>query len=318
MKKGEKLTITKKQKQRLVDLYASSMSKKEAQETLAKEFNCTTRTIRNLAKELNLNNTIQNVPDKDILVYDIETSRIEASLWWTGKQYVNYKSVNTDPKIISISYKWLGNDKVHALTWDKDHCDKAMLEKFLPIYNRATMVIGQNNNSFDNKCIATRAAKHRLLINRFVKSFDIYTMAKSQFRLLSYSMAYMSKYFGLTPKLEHEGIKMWEMVEKGTLEQQKEYLKKMVDYNVGDIITTEELYLTLRPYFKTVTNRAVQGALPKWACPITGSKNVELFDTIWTEMGTVQRILYCKESNHQFKVSNKTYMDFLDRYKTNY
>ena len=187
------------------------------------------------------------------------------------------------------------------------------MTKFLKEYNKASMVIGQNNNSFDNKWINTRAAKHGLHITRFVKSFDIYRMAKRYFRLPSFSMAYMAKYFGLTLKQSHEGIFMWDMIEEGTPAEQKEYLKKMVDYNKGDIVTTEELYLTLRTYFGTVTNKAVQGGLPKWCCPVSGSSNVKLLKTIFTEQGTVQRILFCEDSRHQYKVNNKTYMDFLQR-----
>ena len=87
----------------------------------------------------------------------------------------------------------------------------------------------------------------------------------------------------------------------------------MVDYNKGDIVTTEELYLTLKPYFANVTNKAVASGLEKWACPVSGSTNVKLLKTIFTEMGTVQRVLYCEESKHQYKVNNKTYMDFLQR-----
>ena len=188
-----------------------------------------------------------------------------------------------------------------------------MLASFLKEYNRASVVVGQNNNSFDNKWINTRAAYHRLGVDRFVKSFDIYRMAKRYFRLPSFSMAYMAKYFGLTLKQSHEGIHMWDMVEYGTKEEQKEYLQKMVDYNKGDIVTTEELYLTLKPYFASVTNNAVAKGLPKWCCPITGSRDVKLKKTIFTEMGTVQRILYCEESKHQYKVNNKTFMDFLQR-----
>ena len=188
-----------------------------------------------------------------------------------------------------------------------------MVAKFLKEYNKASMVIGQNNNSFDNKWINTRAAKHCLFVDRFVKSFDIYRMAKRYFRLPSYSMAYMAKYFGLTPKLSHEGMLMWEMIEYGTKEEKKEYLQKMVDYNVGDIVTTEELYLTLRTYFGSVTNKAVQSGLPKWACPVSGSLNVKHKKTIFTEMGTIQRVLYCIDSEHQYKVSNRTYQDFLER-----
>jgi uncharacterized protein YprB with RNaseH-like and TPR domain len=307
------LKLTKNQKQRFIDLYSSSKPKSEVQRILSEELDMSERNVRNMAKSMNLYSVWQNTANDKILVYDIETSRLSADLWWTGKQYVNYKQVTKEPKIISISWKWIGEDKVYAATWDENQCDKLMLEKFLKYYNEASFVVGQNNNAFDNKWVKTRAAKHRLMVSRFVKSLDIYRLAKNNFRLISYSMDYMAHFFGLTPKQKHEGMIMWEMVENGTKKQQKEYLKKMVDYNKGDIVTTEELYLTLKPYFKAVTNKAVESGLPKWCCPVSGSKDVKLYKTLFTEMGTVQRILYCESSSHQYKVSNKVYMDYLDR-----
>ncbi|MCP4354350.1 MAG: hypothetical protein GY793_01715 [Proteobacteria bacterium] len=308
---------TKAQKQKLIDLYASSLSKKEVQRILSKEFGVCTKTIRNLARELELN-TLKVLDNDKVMVYDIETSRVEVTTWWTGKQYINHKQLKTEPKMISVAWKWVGADEVFSLTWDKNHCDKAMLKKFLKEYNRASMVIGQNNNSFDNKWINTRAAKHKLHITRFVKSFDIYRMAKRYFRLPSYSMAYMAQYFGLTLKQSHEGMHMWDMIEYGNAEEQKEYLQKMVDYNKGDIVTTEELYLTLKTYFGSVTNKAVAEGNPRWACSDCGSTNVKLLKTIFTEMGTVQRILFCEDSRHQYKVSNRTYMAFLERAMSKY
>jgi uncharacterized protein YprB with RNaseH-like and TPR domain len=310
---GNHRKLNNSQKQELIDLYESSKPRKEIQEYLANKWGCKPRCVRSYAKDLHLNSSWQYTANDKILVYDIETSRLTANLWWTGKQYVNYKKVTSEPKIISISWKWVGDDKVHSATWDKDHCDKKMVEKFLEFYNKASFVVGQNNDMFDNKWIKTRAAKHRLFVDRFTKSLDIYKLAKRHFRLISYSMDYMAHYFGLTPKQSHEGILMWDMVENGTKAQQKEYLKKMVEYNKGDIITTEELYMTLRPYFRTITNKAVETGSPKWVCPITGSRNVKHQRTITTEMATIQRILYCEDSNHQYKVSNKTYQDFLQR-----
>ena len=305
--------LSKKERQKLIDLYSSSKSRAEIQEQLADEFNTTTRTIRRLAKELGLNTLYKNTKNDKIMVYDIETSRIKVDTWWTGKQYINHKQLRSEPTIISVAWKWIGDDEVHSLTWDKNHCDKQLMVEFLKEYNSASMVIGQNNNSFDNKWINTRAAKHGLHITRFVKSFDIYRMAKRYFRLPSYSMAYMAKYFGLTLKQSHEGMHMWDMIEYGTDAEKKEYLAKMVEYNKGDIVTTEELYLTLKTYFAAVTNKAVQMGLPKWACPVSGSTNVKHLKTIFTEMGTIQRILYCIDSEHQYKVSNRTYIDFLER-----
>lgn len=305
--------LSKKNRQLIIDQYSSNKSRKQVQKELSEFLNVTKRTVRNYARALNLNVKSSNIIDDKIMVYDIETSRVEATLWWTGKQYVNHKQLKSEPKIISIAWKWLGADDVSFLTWDKNHCDKKMLSKFLKEYNNASMVIGQNNNSFDNKWINTRAAKHQLHVDRYVKSFDIYRMAKRYFRLPSYSMAYMAQYFGLTLKQSHEGIYMWDMIEYGTLPQQEEYLQKMVKYNKGDIVTTEELYMTLKPYFGSVTNIAVKMGLPKWACPVSGSTDIKLLKTIFTEQGTVQRILFCEGSQHQYKVSNKSYMDFLQR-----
>lgn len=313
MKDSHTQHLTKKEKQLIIDYYSTNKSRADIQRELSEHFNVSERQIRNYANDLGINQIHSNVSNDKVLVYDIETSRVKADLWWTGKQYVDYKKLRSEAKIISISYKWVGSDEVHSLTWDSKHCDKKMLEKFLKEYNSASMVIGQNNDRFDNKWINTRAAKHGLLVNRYTKSFDIYKQAKKTFRLPSYSMDYMSKYFGLTPKQNHEGIIMWEMCEYGTKEQQKEYLDKMVEYNKGDIVTTEELYLTLKPYFSTVTNKAVSSGLPKWACPVSASTNVKLHKTIFTEMGTVQRIMYCEDSKHQYKISNKSFMDFLQR-----
>jgi uncharacterized protein YprB with RNaseH-like and TPR domain len=302
-----------KKSERIIELYASSMKRSEVQQVLSEEFCVSTRQIRKYAKELGLNTTKAHTKNDRVLVYDIETSRVTAKLWSSGKQYVNHSSLKSETTIISIAWKWVGEDKVHHVVWDDNHCDKALLQKFLPEFNKAAIVVGQNSKSFDNKIVSVRAAKHRLFINNFVTNVDIYRLAKSSFRLPSYSMAYMAKYFGLTLKQSHEGIHMWDMIEEGTKAQQKEYLQKMVDYNKGDIVTTEELYMTLRPYFKHVTHLGVKDGLPKWVCPNTGSHNVELYDTKFTAAGTVQRILYCTDSDTQYKVSNKTYMNFLQR-----
>lgn len=251
-----------------------------------------------------------------VMIYDIETSLVRADVWGTGKMYLRHDQLVPGPegetRIISIAWKYAGEDKVHDLSWD-DGDDREMVKTFMSVYNRCEMVVGQNNNSFDNKIVKARAAKHGLFINRFVKSFDIYRKVKSIFKLPSYSMAYMAKYFGLTLKQSHEGIRMWKMIQYGTPEQKAEYLAKMITYNIGDIVTTEELYMLLRPYLGTITNVSVANGLPRWHCPISCSSNIELYNTIYTESGTVQRILFCPDSQHQFKVNNSVYKEFLER-----
>ena len=119
--RGNVVKLTAKQQQRLIDLYSSSKSKKEVQELLSIEFEVTTRTVRTLAKELGLNPTYTNTKNDRVMVYDIETSRIQVKTWWTGKQYINHSQLKSEPTIISIAWKWIGEDKVYYLTWDENH-----------------------------------------------------------------------------------------------------------------------------------------------------------------------------------------------------
>ena len=71
--KGNTRKLSKSQKQLLIDLYESSKPRKEVQKYLAEKWGLKERTIRNYAKDLNLNSSWQYTPNDRILVYDIET-----------------------------------------------------------------------------------------------------------------------------------------------------------------------------------------------------------------------------------------------------
>lgn len=247
-----------------------------------------------------------------ILIYDLETSRVDAKVWWSGKQYVGHKHIKSEPKIITVAWKWLGDNEVYHLTWDSNHDDKTLVEKFAKVYNEADAIIGVNNDNFDNRWLAARCAKHGVIISPYVKSFDLQKKAKSVFRLISYSLDYMTKYFGVSNKLSHEGIAMWDKVETGTKEEQAEGMKAMVEYNVGDIIATEDLYLVIRKYMKGVTHIGTLTGKEKYSCPECGGTNIKLLKTTTTPAGTIQRIMKCLDDDVTFKISNTEYIRFLD------
>lgn len=290
----------------------------DIQKELSDKYSVTTRTIRNWAKKLGLNLMAQSVESPlKVLVYDIETSRIKANVWWTGKQYVSHAQLTEEPKIITVAYKWLGQDNVYHLTWDENHSDEDLMKSFLDVYNSADMVIGQNNDKFDNRWVNARAAKYGLTVNTHIKSFDIMKQAKKLFRIPSYSMDYITKFLGVTHKQSHEGIIMWKMIQEGTVEEQKEYLKKMVEYNVGDIISTEEMYLRLRKYMGHKIHLGVMRGKPKYTCPNCGGDNIKLYKTTVTPAGVIQRVMVCLDDEVQFKISNTIYMKYLEEKETN-
>ena len=294
-------------------IYSKIDDREECYRIISKKFNVTKRTVRNWAKKLGVGGVeYKQTNINKILVYDIETSRGVFKAFWTGKQYLGYKAMVKEPAIISISWKWLGNDKIHYLTWDKDHSDKQMVKDFLVHYNNADMLIGYNNDSFDNRWVQARAMKYGFDFNTYIKSFDIYKQNKRLSRIVSYSMDYQAKFIDVAFKQSHEGKKMWDMIEDGTPAQQKEYLKKMVDYNIGDIVSTEDIYLKNRKYYGHKTHFGVLNGEEKWTCPNCGSSQVELYKTTITPAGTVQRIMKCSIDGVKYKLTNKQYMSFLD------
>ena len=294
-------------------VYTKIDDREECYRIISKKFSVTERTVRNWAVKLGVGGEKHNQNKRNkVLVYDIETSRGEFKAFWTGKQYLGYKAMIKEPAIISISWKWLGEEEIHHLTWDKNHSDKQMIKEFLVEYNRADMLIGQNNDNFDNRWVQARAMKYGFDFNTYLRSFDIMKQNKRLFRVVSYSMDYTAKFLNVTFKQSHEGIKMWDKIEDGTQEEQKEYLKKMVDYNVGDIITTEEIYLKNRKYYGHKTHFGVLQGSERWTCPDSGSYNVKLYKRTVTPAGTVQVIMINKDTEVKYKITNKLYMDFLN------
>lgn len=288
-------------------------NREETQESLGKLFGVSTRTIRRWANRLQVGVMAKNIINPSrIMIYDIETSRVPALVWWTGKQYVGYNQLLEEPKIITVSWKWLGDDRIEYLTWDKNHSDEELMREFLKVYNKADMVIGYNNDRFDNRWINARAMKYNLDVNVHIRSYDIMKEEKRVFRTPSYSMKYMARYSNVIHKQGHEGEHMWNMVQTGTPEEQKEYLDKMVGYNIGDIATTEELYIRMRKYFGHRIHLGVLYGGEKYSCPTTGSTNVELYKRTATPAGTVQVIMKSNETGATYKITNKQYMAFLD------
>lgn len=289
------------------------LSRLEIQQKLSEHFDVAERTVRDWAKKLEVGVMAKNItnPSK-ILVYDIETCRVPAKVFWTGKQFISHTQLMDEPRIISISWKWLGGDTVEHLVWDENQSDKDLVLEFAKVYNQADMVVGVNNDNFDNRWLNARIAKFGGYVNTHVRSFDVQKQAKRLFRLPSYSMAYMAKFFGVTLKQSHEGIVMWDKIEDGTRAEQLEYLQKMVDYNIGDIVTTEEIFLKLRKYMGHKVHFGVLKGGARWSCPNCGGTNVELVRVTATPAGTLQYIMRCNDDEVEYKLSATQYNKFLD------
>ena len=166
------------------------------------------------------------------LFFDIETSPYLGYFWSLFPKSISYDMIEEPMKVICISYKWEGEEKIHRLNWDKG-CDKQMIADFINVMNEADEIIAHNGDKYDVRVLRTRAVFHRLPMMPKYRSLDTLKKSRSHFRFPSNRLDAIAKYLGVQPKVNHEGWSMWERCVKGDLQA----LEDMGNYCDGDIVT---------------------------------------------------------------------------------
>jgi len=246
------------------------------------------------------------------LFYDIETSFCEGHFWRPGyNQTILPHQIIKYAQIMTVSYKWEGEDAVHHLDWGlKKQCDKRLVEKFIKILDKADEIVAHNGDRFDIKWIRTRALFHGLEMRDTYTMIDTLKLCKKYLTLPSNKLSEVAKYFDCTLKLDPGGITTWMDI---VFNKSQEALDHMHTYCDGDVITLEEVYHKLRPYTRNKSNYSVLSGGDKFACPECGSVHVTVNKTYTTAAGTIQHFMKCKEKDcrQPFKINNKTHMDLL-------
>jgi uncharacterized protein YprB with RNaseH-like and TPR domain len=246
------------------------------------------------------------------LFFDIETSYLVGWFWRTGKTgFINHNQIIEDKKIICISYKWQYEDTVHTLRWTKNQCDKSMIKAFIKILGEADEIIGHNGDRFDIKEIRTRAIKQGLLMFPLYRTLDTLKKARRYFNFNSNRLDYLGQFLEVGRKLDHEGIDLWHKIIRNKC---PEALDRMVDYCEQDVILLEDVFNALSPYIDHNTNHAVIQGYDKWQCPNCSSDKVEMHHTDTTAMGWIRRFFKCNVCKKQYKISNKTFINYLTRH----
>ncbi len=243
------------------------------------------------------------------LFFDIETSPMIVYSWRTGyKINLGTHNIIQDWKIICISYKWEGEDKVHTFKWDKNQCDKKLLINFLKVANKADEIIAHNGDRFDIKKVRTRCIFHRIPMFPSYKTLDTFKKAKSGFSFNSNKLDYIAKFLGVGAKLEHEGFNMWVKC----MQNDRQALKDMVKYCEQDIIVLEDVYLAMQSYIKNNTHVGVHNGGKKHHCANCGSEHVEYLKPNITAAGTVKRLMSCNSCGYNYEISNRDYLRHLE------
>lgn len=276
-----------------------------------KGFDTTIKDCKTALREVNQKNRtdtskIQSKKAK-VLIYDIETSYNIVKSWRVGYNLnINPGDILHERKIICISYKWTNENQIYNLSWDKNQCDKFMIEQFIEVLNEADLIVSHNGDNFDLPWIKTRALFHSLPMLVNYKQFDTLKIAKRKFNFNSNKLDYISEFLGFGNKIKTE-MKLWDDI---ILNKCPKAMTKMIEYCDMDVELLEKVYNKLVSWENPMLHVGVMNDLTKQTSPISGGMNLELVKTVTTNTGTIKRIMKDLDNDRLFEMSNTNYLKY--------
>jgi len=223
-------------------------------EQTLENFQITSDTLsRYLRKGRSVEDEPESAPPR-VLIFDIETAPTRAYVFKLWKENIPIDFVESAWFMLSWSAKWLFEGDVYSQVLTSDEAvqedDKRIIDGLWRFIDEADFLVGHNIRKFDVPKMNTRYIKWGLKPPSPYQQIDTLFEAKKNFYLESNKLDYIARFLGVPGKLKHEGASMWVKCLKGD----ETALKTMDEYNRQDIVTTEDVYLKLRPWIKNHPN----------------------------------------------------------------
>lgn len=232
-----------------------------------------------------------------VLIVDVETAPLEVYAWGLYDQNVALNQIKKDWSIISFAAKWLGEKGVFQIDVGR-RTERRLLNHLWQLLDDADIVVGQNSKQFDIKKINARFIQHGMKPPSSYQQIDTKLLAKKHFGFTSNSLEYMSdKLCTKYKKLKHKkfpGMELWTECLKGN----KKAWKAMREYNIFDVLATEELYNVLKPWDNSINFNVYYGDSD--AICTCGSTKFSRNGYAYTSTGKYQRY-ECKKCGSELR-----------------
>jgi len=216
---------------------------------------------------------IKNMPK--VLLFDIETAPLSAYVF----QKSVYRTNITEEQVISEwfmltwSAKWLYDDTVMSekLTGNEaiNEDDKRITGKFWELLDECDIAIAHNGDGFDIPNMNTRFIVNNLPPPSPYKTIDTLLVARQQFGFTHNNLNALARVFGFESKKDTD-LELWKRCVRGN----SEALAYMQEYNIGDTILLEKVYLKLRPWIRNHPNIGLYMDTHSTVCTNCGSDKV--------------------------------------------
>jgi predicted RNA-binding Zn-ribbon protein involved in translation (DUF1610 family) len=225
-----------------------------------------------------------------IVTIDIETFPNLVYTWGLFEQNVGINQIVRDWSIAAICWKWMDEKKCHYIDCADDPLDDSLLlAKVWEVLDQADIVIGQNSKHFDIRKINARLIESGYPPPSPYRQIDTKVEAKRVAMFTSNRLEWLSQHLADTPKDKHKefpGFELWSECLQGN----PRAWAAMRKYNPTDVISTEQVYMKLRPWIKSHPNLGLYVAdQTSPTCPGCGSDNVQRRGTDRTQSGVYPR-----------------------------
>ena len=203
--------------------------------------------------------------------------------------------------IISAAWNFLGEDKVYTSVVTPEEaleCDDIrVVADVYAAWETADIVIAHYGDKFDVPLFKTRCLANGFEPPKKVRTIDTVKMAKN-LKFQSNKLEAIGNYLKIGNKVSHEGIKLWIKCMNGD----KDALKSMVEYNVGDIHLLREAYLEMRAFDDRLPNMGMYYRDNEQHCVACGSTNLRLTgNTIKTNVSEFAEVA-CRDCGKRQRV----------------
>lgn len=214
-----------------------------------------------------------------ILLFDIETSMIQAYVWGLWNQNISISSIIKDWYVICWSARWLGqkgvmHDSIHLHGDNHPYSDyeNYVVLSLWKLLDEADVVIAYNGKKFDKKKMNAKFLEYGLAEPSPYKIIDPMLIVKGNFALTSNKMDFVVKYIETNSEgKDATSISLWHKCMAGDVEA----LDYMLKYCDQDIEVLEQVYMAVRHWDKNNPNLALYYDDNKPRCNGCGSTDLK-------------------------------------------
>lgn len=243
--------------------------------------------------------------DLKIVLWDIETSSTVVASWNLYPTAIPYKNIIEDWFIICAAWKELGSRTTSAVSvlddakrFKKNHKDDYYVVKTIrEALEDVDILIAFNGDKFDTKMFNSRLISHGLPPLPKIVFIDPLKEVKKVAKFSSHRLDFLSTALTGSGKMETPGD-TWMKAMQGD----ESAIKLMVRYNKVDVKKLEEVYLKLRPYFKSHPNLAKPETCN---CPKCSSKNTQKRGVRMRASGIRYQSYQCQDCGSWFFTDSK-------------